>query len=358
MKLGFAGLLLIFTVSLFSQIDHPDSVIIHLQKTEPVTIIGTGDIMLGTNYPSGRYLPPGNDCSPLLNDVAPVLRSADVTFGNLEGVFCAEGGTPKKCRDTLNCYVFRMPDEYIECISEAGYSVLSVANNHVNDFGYEGRLSTAKVLEEAGIHFAGFIDHPYAIFEKAGLTFGFAAFAPHKGTMDLKNYQLAGEIAQMLDSIADIVIISFHGGAEGKDHQHVTKEDEEFLGYNRGNVYHFAHTVIDAGADVVFGHGPHVTRAIELYNERLICYSLGNFATYKRFNLRGPNGIAPIIKIRTTVEGEFIDGEIIPVYQPPEGGTFIDPEKRVIEKLQTLTGMDFPDQPVSIDDDGKIRRTR
>ena len=66
---------------------------------------------------------------------------------------------------------------------------------------------------------------------------------------------------------------------------------------NRGSVYRFAHEVVDAGADVVFGHGPHVTRALEFYRDRLICYSLGNFATYRRFNLSGPNGIAPIVKV-------------------------------------------------------------
>ncbi|MBN2697360.1 MAG: CapA family protein [Bacteroidales bacterium] len=356
MKPVLAVLLLIFSISLLSQIPPPDSSVALSPAADTIVIIGTGDIMLGTNYPDTAYLPPGGSCVPLLEEVAPLLRSADVTFGNLEGVFCAEGGTPKKCRDTLNCYVFRMPDEYITCIADAGFDVLSVANNHVNDFGYEGRFSTARVIREAGIAFAGFTDHPYALFDRAGLTFGFAAFAPHTGTLDLKDYQGAAEITRMLDSIADIVLISFHGGAEGRDHEHVTREDEEFFGYNRGNVYRFAHTVIDAGADVVFGHGPHVTRAIELYRDRLICYSLGNLATYRRFNLSGPNGIAPVVKVRTTIDGTFIDGEIVPVYQSTGGGTFIDPGKRVIKKLQILTEMDFPERNISIGDDGRIRK--
>jgi hypothetical protein len=249
-----------------------------------------------------------------------------------------------------------MPDAYAGCLVEAGYDVMSVANNHVNDFGPEGRKSTAALLDSVGIAYAGFITHPWTLFEKEGVTYGFAAFAPNRGTMDLKNYREAARITRKLDSLADIVIISFHGGGEGKDHQHVVRGDEEYLGYNRGSVYRFAHTVVDAGADVVFGHGPHVTRAVELYKNRLICYSLGNFATYRRFNLSGPNGIAPIIKVNIDPTGEFLFGEVVPVYQPGEGGPRIDPSSRAISKLRELTLSDFPEQSVEITGEGRIQR--
>jgi len=323
-----------------------------LLEEEALVIIGTGDIMLGTSYPSESYLPPGKDCSPILRPVQHVLQSGDLLFGNLEGVFCSEGGTPKNCKNPATCYVFRMPDHFLDCILETGYDVLSVANNHVNDFGPAGRASTAAMLDSAGVAYAGFVTHPWTIFEKGGVTYGFAAFAPNRGTMDLKDYDWAAEITSMLNSLADVVIISFHGGAEGKDHQHVVRGDEMYLGANRGNVYYFAHRVVDAGADVVFGHGPHVTRAVELYRDRLICYSLGNFATYRRFNLRGPNGIAPIVKVKVDREGNFIQGEVVSVYQPGEGGPRIDPAGRAIAKLKALTEFDFPDQELVVDSDG------
>ncbi|MEN8230168.1 MAG: CapA family protein [Bacteroidota bacterium] len=327
-----------------------------VQVSDTLCIIGTGDIMLGTNYPSRTYLPPDRDCAPLLRPVHHLLQSGDLLFGNLEGVFCSEGGTPKKCRDTTRCYVFRMPDHFASCLVDAGYDVMSVANNHVNDFGPEGRSSTAAILDSLGIAYAGFVTHPWTTFEKGGVTYGFAAFAPNKGTMNLKNYSEAARITRMLDSVADVVIISFHGGGEGKEHQHVVRGDEEYLGYNRGSVYRFAHAVVDAGADVVFGHGPHVTRALELYSNRLICYSLGNFATYRRFNLRGPNGIAPIIKVFMDREGNFLSGEVVPVYQPGEGGPRIDPSKRAITKIIDLTREDFPDQDLIIGMDGLIHK--
>jgi hypothetical protein len=323
---------------------------------DTLCIIGTGDIMLGTNYPSVTYLPPSADCSPILRPVHQVLQSGDLLFGNLEGGFCSVGGTPKECKDTTRCYVFRMPDHFASCLVEAGYDVMSVANNHVNDFGPEGRASTARMLDSVGIAYAGFITHPWTVFEKGGITYGFAAFAPNKGTMDLKDYAGAARITRMLDSIADVVIISFHGGAEGADHQHVVRGDEEYLGYNRGSVYHFAHTVVDAGADVVFGHGPHVTRAVELYRDRLICYSLGNFATYKRFNLRGPNGVAPIVKVRTGRDGVFLGGEVVSIYQPGEGGPRIDAQKRALRYLRELTAADFPDQSLEITPAGELRK--
>lgn len=323
-------------------------------EQDALVIIGTGDIMLGTNYPRESYLPPGGDCSPILRPVHHELRSGDLLFGNLEGVFCGEGGTPKNCRDPNTCYVFRMPDHFLSCILDAGYDVLGVANNHVSDFGAMGRAYTARMLDAAGVPFAGFESHPYALFEKDGVRYGFAAFAPNRGCMDLKDYDRAAEITAMLDSLADVVIISMHGGAEGKDHQHVVRGDEEYLGHNRGSVYHFAHRVVDAGADVVFGHGPHVTRAVELYRDRLICYSLGNFATYRRFNLSGPNGIAPIIKVKVDREGRFLQGEAVPIHQPGEGGPRIDPAARALERLKTLSEMDFPDQDLVVDGDGVL----
>ena len=327
-----------------------------LVAQDTIRIIGTGDIMLGTNYPSASYLPPGRDCSPLLRPVHHILQSGDILFGNLEGGFGNEGGTPKKCKDTTQCYVFRMPDHFAGCLKEAGYDVLSVANNHVNDFGIEGRKATAALLDSLGFAYAGFDTHPWTTFEKGGLTYGFAAFAPNKGTMDLMDYKGAAAITRMLDSLADVVIISFHGGAEGKGHQHVVRGDEIYLGTNRGSVYRFAHEVVDAGADVVFGHGPHVTRALELYRDRLICYSLGNFATYRRFNLSGPNGIAPIVMVDVDSNGIFLSGEVVAVIQPGQGGPRPDPSRRAIHTIKALSEADFPDQDLVIGEEGLLIR--
>ncbi len=321
---------------------------------DTLTVIGVGDIMMGTDYPSAMYLPPGNDCKSLLHDVNAVLRDADITFGNLEGTFASDKGNPKKCKDTTKCFVFRMPDHYVNCLVDGGFDMVSIANNHANDFGTSGKRQTEWVLESHGIASAGSYTSPAVIVVKDGVRYGLIAFAPNLGCYGLDDLDAAAWMVDSLRQRCDILIVSFHGGAEGADHQHVTRRNEMYLGAGRGNVYAFAHRVIDSGADIVFGHGPHVTRAVEIYRDRFIIYSLGNFCTYRRFNLRGPNGIAPIIKVQMTPAGRFLKGEIIPAYQPGSGGASIDPGKRVISKLRELTAVDFPEVPLKIDQKGII----
>jgi hypothetical protein len=323
--------------------------------TDTLTVIGVGDIMMGTDYPSRVYLPPGNDCRSLLRDVDSLLKEADITFGNLEGTFAGESGVPKECRDTTKCFVFRMPSHYVHCLVDAGFDMMSIANNHSNDFGEGGRRETERILERNGLAYAGSLRTPSVILVKDRIRYGLIAFAPNKGCYSIKDTQLVKSMIGRLREKCDILIVSVHGGAEGKDHQHMTRESEIYLGYDRGNIYEFAHIAVDAGADVVFGHGPHVTRAAEVYKNRFIIYSLGNFCTYRRFNLRGPNGIAPLIKLRLAPDGRFLDGQVIPIHQTGEGGARPDPLNRAIFKLKELTETDFPETPLRIDENGRMR---
>jgi len=321
-------------------------------QIDTFSIIGVGDIMMGTNFPKASYLPPKG--TNLLDSVKHILRNADVTFGNLEGVLLNDGGDPKDCKNPDVCYLFRSPEYMATHLEDAGFDVLSVANNHTGDFGLPGRKNTAKVLDSLGLNFAGTVDKKYATFKMNDIDYGFVAFAPNRGTVSIHDTVGAKQIVQMLDSVSDIVIVSFHGGAEGKDHQHLTRETETYYGEDRGNAYKFSHSLIDAGADIIFGHGPHVTRAIEIYRGRFIAYSLGNFCTYARFNLKGPNGIAPIIKLNTTKDGEFLSGRIFPIKQVGLGMPVIDQELGAIFKIRELTHIDIPESKIVIDDNGII----
>jgi len=327
---------------------------VYAQTKDTISIIGVGDIMLGTAYPLPKYLPPNDDCKPLLEEVKPILQNADVTFGNLEGCFLNTGPTTKHCKDTLKCYAFRMPDRYASCLKEAGFSLMSLANNHSGDFGMAGRKNTMRLLDSLGIEYGGLEIKPTAEFEKDGVKYGFVAFAPIRATLDMLNLEMAAAKVKDLKSRNDIVIVSFHGGAEGRDHEHVTRETEEFYGEDRGNVYEFSHLMIDAGADIVFGHGPHVARAIEVYKDRFIAYSLGNFCTYGRFNLSGPNGLAPIVKVYTQADGKFLKGQIFSAQQLGEGGATLDPNKRALKKIKYLTQKDFPESRISFKENGEF----
>ncbi|MBN1651347.1 MAG: CapA family protein, partial [Bacteroidales bacterium] len=114
------------------------------QKKE-IKIVGVGDIMLGTAYPLRSYLPPNEECSPLLEDVKSYLLEADLSFANLEGAIIDQGKMAKKCQDTLKCYAFRMPEKFASCLSDVGFDILSLANNHSGDFGDEGRNKTMQL---------------------------------------------------------------------------------------------------------------------------------------------------------------------------------------------------------------------
>ncbi|GAA5027191.1 hypothetical protein GCM10011506_13550 [Marivirga lumbricoides] len=323
-------------------------------KPDTISIIGVGDIMIGTNFPNTSYLP-SDSGKYMLAGVKSVLQDADLTFGNQEGVILNEGGVQKNCSNPDVCYLFRSPEYLAKHYVDAGFDLMSLANNHAGDFGDAGRKNTMRVLEELGIHHAGQLAQPFTIFEKDNMKYGFVAFSPNTGTQSINNLTEAIGIVKHLDSLSDIVIVSFHGGAEGKSHQHVTRETEIFYGENRGNVYNFSHKMIDAGADVIFGHGPHVARAIEVYKNRFIAYSLGNFATYGRFNLRGESGLAPIVKIKVDDEGYFLEGKIISAIQAGAGIPEIDSDNRAALKIKELTEIDFPESKIMIDLKGNIR---
>ncbi|WP_304181631.1 CapA family protein [Leptotrichia trevisanii] len=333
-----------------SKNDKPD------EKSE-FTIIGVGDIMLGSNYPF-EHLLPENDAN-ILENTQNILKNADITVGNLEGTLFDNGGTPKTCNNQNVCYVFRMPSRYGAYLKQAGFDYLSIANNHSNDFGEIGIKKTMKSLDNLGIKYSGIKDiAESAILEKDGKKFGFISFSPNSATVKLNDYNYAKKLISELKSKVDIVIVMFHGGAEGAGAEHITRKNEIFHGEDRGNVYEFAHFAIDNGADIIFGQGPHVARAVELYKNKFISYSGGNFATFGKINISGSMGLAPIFKIKIDSNGNFISGEIIPVKQTYESlGPFIDSEKLVIKKIISLNKSDFPNgNGLSITADGKITK--
>ena len=326
------------------------------KKTE-FTIIGVGDIMLGSNYPF-EYLLPKNDAN-ILQNTQNILKNADITVGNLEGTLFDNDGTPKSCNNPNVCYVFRMPLRYGTYLKQAGFDYLSIANNHSNDFGEIGIKETIKNLDNLGIKYSGIKDIAESvILEKDGKKFGFISFSPNSATVKLNDYNYAKKLISGLKSKVDIVIVMFHGGAEGANAEHITKRHEIFHGEDRGNVYEFAHFAIDNGADIIFGQGPHVTRAVELYKNKFISYSGGNFATFGKINVSGSMGIAPIFKIKISNKGDFISGEIIPVRQTYKSlGPFIDSEKLAIKKIISLNKSDFPNgNGLFISEEGKINK--
>ncbi len=320
-------------------------------KKAIISFSAVGDIMLGSNYPSVSKLPPSNQ-PELLHEVDSLLRSTDFTFGNCEGTFLNSGGTPKGSGP--NVYCFRQPEAYASKLTAAGFDLISIANNHINDFGGVGIQSTAKTLEKEKLHYAGSPDHPYDIVTKDGVRIGLIAFAPHKGCLDLNDMIHAEEMVRDLKKKVEVVMVSFHAGAEGAPAQHVTRKREFFFGQDRGNVHEFAHRMIDAGADILIGHGPHVVRAMEIYKSRLIAYSLGNFCTYGMFSLKGESAAAPLLQFKINEKGEFLGGQIHSFKQIGEGGPITDNDKLAISLIKKLSENDIPESPLSITSEGVL----
>ncbi len=314
-----------------------------LAQKDTVEIAAVGDIMLGTDYPEKKYLPPNDKCDFLLSPLKPFIEASDIAFANLEGAFNDGAELVKKCNDPSVCYAFRTPQKYFACIVQSGLNLFSLANNHIFDFGMPAVDSTLSLIDRANSHTAGIYKRPFAVFVKDSVTYGFTAFSPNKGTNDFHDTVRLVRTVQALDDTADIVIVSFHMGAEGSKHQHLTRKTEMYYGENRGNPYKMARKVIDAGADIVFGHGPHVPRAFDLYKDRFIAYSLGNFCTYSRMNLDGPNGLAPLVRLKTNTEGMFIEGQIVSFKQYYGKGIILDKMNRAASKIQNLTKSDIPE---------------
>ncbi|MFA6148754.1 MAG: CapA family protein [bacterium] len=258
-----------------------------------IRVAAVGDVMMGTTFPE-PILPP-EDGATLFRAVAPLLAGHDVVFGNLEGPLTdveRSPKCPKPRRGGRPCFAFRTPPRYAALLAEAGFTAVNVANNHSLDFGMEGLDNTLAFLDAAGIEAVG--GERVAVFTVSGKSVAVAGFSYSLRTRyvhPLLDAEAAREIVADLKGRYDLVVVSFHGGAEGARATRVADAEEEFMGENRGNVVRFARAAVDAGADLVLGHGPHVPRAIEVYRGKLIAYSLGNFAVYSMFNIKGASGL-------------------------------------------------------------------
>lgn len=303
-----------------------------------VTVAAAGDIMLGTDYPENRLA--DDDGVSLLAEVAAIFSGADIAFGNLEGVLMDGGEAVKTCKNPSACYLFRSPARYARHLAEAGFNVMSLANNHARDFGEAGRTASMAALDAAGIRHSGRVGD-IAMWPNGTVKVALIAFAPFTNSYPMLDLAAAqAEIAQ-LDDTADLIIVSFHGGAEGEDAAHIPFAEETYFGENRGNVVEFSRALIDAGADLVLGHGPHVPRAIEAYKGRLIAYSLGNFATYYGISVSGDKGLAPILVATLDGNGQFISGEIVSAIQVRPHGPRLDDSHRAYERIWELTEQDL-----------------
>lgn len=311
-----------------------------------ITITHVGDTFPGA-HPDKM---PDDGGASFFDGVADEL-TGDVVIANMEGALSTLEFD--KCGGG-DCIYFRLPSEYAQVFADAGIHVLNQANNHGWDAGPDGATETQEAVRAAGMEIAGVKDE-VAYVELDGLTVGVVGFAPYTFYTDVRDLDAVTALVAEAKSQADLVVATAHLGAEGSDQMHTPEGVETFFGEDRGDTRAFAYACVDAGADLVVGHGPHVLRGMEVYNGKLIAYSLGNFGGGQQlFSTDGPLGIAGVLKVTLSVEGDLEGGTFTATRMDDDNGyPLLDSEGEAIGTINDLAG-DFGENGVTIGDDGAL----
>jgi poly-gamma-glutamate capsule biosynthesis protein CapA/YwtB (metallophosphatase superfamily) len=316
-----------------------------------ITLSATGDIMM-SNAPN--RMPP-NDGDGFFDSVRAGLRS-DLVMGNLEQPLTENTGA-SKCGSPPepNCYAFRSPPSYARHLTDAGFDLMNTANNHTKDMGTTGARNTRVALARAGLKYTGNTDE-ITVVEVKGIKVAVIGFSSYAGANNLNDLAAARAVVRTATGRADLVVIQVHMGAEGSGMQHVKPGNEIFHGENRGDPIAFSHAVIDAGADLVIGHGPHVLRGMEFYKGKLIAYSLGNFAGGGRtLNNDGVLKYGGILHATLTKDGAFARGKFVSTHMNSDGLPTQDgPDGQSRKLVAQLSAADFGKTGAKFGKDGSI----
>jgi hypothetical protein len=316
-------------------------------KGRKVTIAWVGDTVVASKY----GMPPDAGRHSMTPVVAP-LRAADLAFGNLEETLSALPDS--KCGGSPNCFAFQAPPAMAKLMPAAGFDIMNLANNHADDFGTAGERSTERALRAAGVRWTG-RPGQITILRRNGLRVAFLGFAPYKWASRLEQIGVAKALVRKAASQADLVVVAMHAGAEGSGATHVPHGTETFLGENRGDSRRFAHAVVDAGADLVVGSGPHVIRGMERYHGRLIAYSLGNFVGYKNFGTGGTLSLSGILSVQLRGDGALAGGSWTSLRLDSTALPHPDPSNASAHLVAQLSREDFRAAAPQIAPDGKIK---
>lgn len=270
------------------------------EEPDFVNLAFAGDVMLDRGVKNSVMKNFNGDYSKLFEkkEVSDLLKKADIVFANLEGTASDKG------KDGKNLYSFRMDPSVIPALKGAGIDILSLANNHVGDWGPEAYIDTLARLRENEILYTGGgnntteAEEP-VIVEKYGIKIGFLGFSD-KGPDWMRATDEAGlliasnprfdEIIKNAKTKVDYLVISFHFGEE---YQTKHNERQEYL----------ARRAVDNGAKIVIGHHPHVIEDTEVYKDSYIAYSLGNFIFDQGFSENTMQGL--LLEIKLSKDGSI-----------------------------------------------------
>ncbi|OUL37369.1 metallophosphatase [Nostoc sp. T09] len=318
--------------------------------SDTITIKAVGDVIPGTNFPNYR-LPRFRD-ELLPKSVRGYLQGADILFGNFESSLTTY---PYSSKDMSKgqIFAFRSPPDYAKLFADVGFDVLNLANNHAMDFGSVGFQDTVKNLASVGIETLGH-KNQILYLEANNIPVAMIGFTTYDFYNSVHNLAAAKALVLEAKNNANIVVVSMQVGAEGTGALHIKNETEFFYGENRGNSMQFARAMIDMGADLVIGHGPHVPRALEMYKGKLIAYSLGNFLGYRTLSTAAETGYSMILEAKLNSKGNLVSGKVIPIHLDRQGIPRVDQRFRTVGLLRYLNNQDFPKNPVKFNKKGEI----
>ena len=326
-----------------------------LSAEDTLTIKGTGDIEPYSDYPPGRYPRPAV-ITNLLDNVIPYLRDADLVIGNFEGSITKNKYSNKDMSKNKSLFAFRYPPGDTEAlIQKAGFNAVQLANNHGLDFGKSGLADTMMAFRSVGIGCVGLKGEIlYGMFKSIRV----AVIGFHYSDGEFNSmYDMDRALNLIMDARtnADVVVITIHAGGEGQNYRHVTRREEIYLGEHRGDIYNFAHRVIDAGADCLIGFSPHVLRGMEMYRGHVIAYSMGNFMGYAgELSREGVLANSAILELDLSRDGEFVSGRIIPLTISENGTPVYDDMQRSVDFIRELSFEDFPESEMEIGTNGEL----
>jgi capsule synthesis protein PGA_cap len=304
------------------------------------TFVGGGDIALT------------GDADPhVFAAVRPYLQQADLAVGNLEGTLTA-GGAPR-CSGGTGCYTFRGSPAWAWTLRNAGFTVLNVANNHAFDYGPDGQRDTLDALERAGLLEQGLPGQVLYVSIR-GIRIALIGCAPYTWAQSLLDVAGTARLVRNAARRANVVIVYMHAGAEGTGATHVEDVDETYLGEPRGNSRAFAHAMVRAGADLVFGSGPHVVRGIEWYDGRLIAYSLGNLAGTHTLSTQGSLGVSALLRATFDSRGRIDAASVVPLQLSGLGTPAFDSSRAVVRWIRTLSHEDFRVRAIGVSAAGRL----
>lgn len=257
-----------------------NDVVEHIPIEGSLHIVAVGDIMLdrGVKYIVDKVAN-GDQSFPFQN-IASEIQRADLSFGNLEGPVSDKGA------NVGSMYSFRMPVGSVDVLARTGFDVLSFANNHVGDWGRDAFGDTLERFRASTIRLTGAgksLDEAEEVVIKEinGVRVGFVAFSdvgpnwiratPNSPGLLIASPEDIDRVVGRASEQTDILLVSFHFGDE---YQTTSNARQRLL----------AHAAVDAGADAVIGHHPHVVQEVEEYHGAVIAYSLGNFVFDQRFS--------------------------------------------------------------------------